>query len=77
MLKQYFQPGREVFREALNAPMPKLLTAGRVVGKPRLTTGAEGGGEEHRGTASGAASSMLAKEWQKEKARLLPLLRKT
>jgi integrase len=27
VLKHYFQPGREAFREALNAAMPKLLTA--------------------------------------------------
>ena len=29
VLKHYFQPGREEFRQALNAAMPKLLTNGR------------------------------------------------
>ena len=28
VLKHYFQPGREAFREALNATMPKLRTNG-------------------------------------------------
>ncbi len=28
VLKRYFQPGREAFRQALNAAMPKLLTEG-------------------------------------------------
>jgi len=28
VLKHYFQPGREAFRQALNAAMPKLLTSG-------------------------------------------------
>ena len=32
VLKHYFQPGREAFREALNAAMPKLLTNERKIG---------------------------------------------
>jgi hypothetical protein len=32
VLKHYFQPGREAFRQALNAAMPKLLTNGNHVG---------------------------------------------
>ena len=57
VLKHYFQPGREDFRKALNAAMPKLLTNGTNGLQDDGTTGLQGksteGGEDEpakRGT---------------------------
>lgn len=87
VLKHYFQPGREVFREALNAAMPKLLTNGNQRG--------EDGGQkaEARGQRSEVSNQragqsgrvvkeemreiieqVTAKASKKAKARLLELL---
>ena len=59
VLKHYFQPGREEFRRALNAAMPKLLTSGQKSPKEEIREIVEG---------------MTTKTFQKDKARLLAAL---
>ncbi len=70
VLKHYFQPGREAFREALNAAMPKLLTNG--------SQGIEDGGQRTEGKAVkdqiwDIAEAATAKTWKRDMARILEL----
>lgn len=60
VLKHYFQPGRETFRQALQTAMPKLLTNGQKTPKERL---------------SEILASMTAKTWKKDKARLEKIIK--
>lgn len=55
VLKHYFQPGREAFREALHSAMPKLLTNGEKTPKEKLRE---------------ILTKMSAKTWKKDKARI-------
>lgn len=61
VLKHYFQPGREAFRQALHAAMPKLLTNGQKSPKDEMQEIVKG---------------MTAKNWKNGKERLLALLAK-
>ena len=88
VLKHYFQPGREDFRKALESAMPNLLTNGRGEGKgqPSMTSnqgvGAVGQPRGSGRAGKGAQDKMRkivgrssAKTWEKDKARLLELLK--
>lgn len=71
VLKHYFQPGREEFRQALETAMPKLLTSGQErVGhrKRRLL--------RPKDKMREVMDRMTPKSWRKDKAHLLQLLRK-
>jgi hypothetical protein len=61
VLKHYFQPGREAFRQALHSAMPKLLTNGQQSPKDELREVVE---------------AMTAKTWKADKARILELVGK-
>ena len=61
VLKHYFQPGREAFRQALHSAMPKLLTNGQKSPK-----------DEMREIVGG----MTAKTWKADNARLMELMMK-
>lgn len=61
VLKHYFQPGREAFREALQSAMPKLLINEQKTPK-----------EE----ALEIAEQMTAKTWKEGRARILGLLKR-
>lgn len=65
VLKHYFQPGREDFRQALHDAMPKLLTNGS------LPEGHRTPKEEMREIIK----KITAKTLKEDKARLLELLR--
>jgi len=61
VLKHYFQPGREAFRQALHSAMPKLLTNGQKSPKEELREIIE---------------RVTPKTWKADKARLLELVGK-
>jgi hypothetical protein len=61
VLKHYFQPGREDFRQALQSAMPRLLTNGQKSPKDEMKEVLE---------------KLTAKNWKKSKARLLVLVAK-
>jgi len=61
VLKHYFQPGREAFRDVLNAAMPDLLTNGHKSPKDEILT---------------AAKSMTAETWEQTQTRILELIKK-
>jgi hypothetical protein len=60
VLKHYFQPGREAFRQALQTAMPKLLTNGQKSPKEEMREIVEG---------------MTAKTWKRDRKRLLELMK--
>ena len=60
VLKHYFQPGREDFRQALQIAMPKLLTNGQKSPKEEMVD---------------ILKKMTAKTWKKSKARLGKILK--
>jgi len=60
VLKHYFQPGREAFRQALQAAMPKLLTNGQKSPKDEMREIVE---------------AMTAKTWKHDQKQLLELLK--
>ena len=60
VLKHYFQPGREAFRQALQTAMPKLLTNGQKAPKDEMREIVE---------------VMTAKTWKRDQKRLLELLK--
>jgi len=60
VLKNYFQPGREAFRQALQTAMPKLLTNGQKSPKDEMREILE---------------AMTAKTWQRDQKRVLELLK--
>lgn len=59
VLKHYFQPGREAFRQALSAAMPALLTNGQKSPKDQIRA---------------TAKAMTAKSWKKAQATILELV---
>jgi integrase len=61
MLKHYFQPGREAFRQALSAAMPALLTNGQKSPKDELLE---------------LAQAMTAKTWKQAQTRIIELVKK-
>jgi len=75
VLKHYFQPGREAFRQALQSAMPKLLMNGGPEGQ-KLVIGSQS-------TAVGKREAEMReiiervtpKSWKRDKARLLELLK--
>ena len=78
VLKHYFQPGREAFRSALNAAMPKLLMAGSGGGASVTKGGLETVKpdlESRIVEARKILASMTAKSWKQDKARVLEMLK--
>src|SRR5260370_9561422 len=61
VLKHYFQPGREDFRQALQSPMPKLLT------RPSPGSGAGSGEKSTRDEMKTILDGLTAKIWKKSK----------
>ena len=59
VLKHYFQPGREAFRQALQSAMPKLLTNGQKSPKTEILE---------------ILTNMTAKTWKQGRARIETLL---
>ena len=60
VLKHYFQPGREAFRQALQTAMPKLLTNGQKSPKDEMLEIVE---------------AMTAKTWKRDQKRVLELMK--
>jgi hypothetical protein len=71
VLKHYFQPGREAFREALQKAMPALLTNGEK-GKAEIEK-AESGNERDQ-EMRGIVAKMTAKTWRRDRKVLLRML---
>ena len=74
VLKHYFQPGREDFRRALTAAMPKLMTDET---GPALARAAGGVGRDAEATLRRVreiAAGMTLKTWQADKARIVELV---
>jgi integrase len=69
VMKHYFRPGREDFRQALNAAMPELLTNWRA-GDGDSAAARQSHGEEIRALVEG----MTSKTWKRARATLLKLL---
>jgi hypothetical protein len=69
VLKHYFQPGREAFRQALQSAMPKLLTNG-VVADGRHGDNSRSPKDELREILE----KMTAETWEKDVARALAVL---
>src|ERR1017187_6394744 len=59
VLKHYFQPGQEAFRQALQSAMPKLLTNGQKSPKDEMKE---------------VLARMTKKTWKKDKARMEKLM---
>jgi len=80
VLKHYFQPGREDFRRALTAAMPKLMTeAGAVLqDQGPGTTGPGRGGESEAALkhVREVVEGMTAATWDADRGRLLELLQR-
>ena len=80
VLKHYFQPGREDFRRALTAAMPKLMTeAGAVLqDQGPGTTGPGRGGESEAALkhVREVVEGMTAATWEADRGRLLELLQR-
>ena len=80
VLKHYFQPGREAFRSALNAAMPKLLMSGCEQVAAPLAIGpakkAESGKPAKQDKAILAIlERSTAKTWKQDQARVLEMLK--
>ena len=71
VLKHYFQPGREEFRQALNAAMPKLLTNGHWRGKAE-----SGKRKAETEQIREIAEATTARTWKMDMARIVELLEK-
>ncbi len=61
VLKHYFKPGREQFREAMLKAMPKMLTEGHMTPKEEMRRILE---------------AMTAENWAPSKSKLLEVLRR-
>ena len=74
VLKHYFQPGREAFRSALNAAMPKLLMSGSEVEtvKPETLKPAV---EKPDKAILAILERSTAKTWKQDQARVLEMLK--
>ena len=74
VLKHYFQPGREAFRSALNAAMPKLLMSGSVeTVKPETL---KPGVEKQDKAILAILERSTAKTWKQDQARVLEMLKR-
>ncbi len=74
VLKHYFQPGREAFRSALNAAMPKLLMSGSVGEnlKPEIVSPTV---EKQDKAIRTILERSTAKTWKQDQARVLEMLK--
>lgn len=80
VLKHYFQPGREAFRSALNAAMPKLLMTGSEQAAVPLAIGPAKKAESGKRATQGKAILAIlerstAKTWKQDQARVLEMLK--
>jgi hypothetical protein len=69
VLKHYFQPGREAFRSALNAAMPKLLMSGSDAETVKP------GVEKQDKAILAILERSTAKTWKQDQARVLEMLK--
>jgi len=74
VLKHYFQPGREAFRSALNAAMPKLLMSGSEVEKVKPET-LKPVMEKQDKAILAILERSTAKTWKHDQARVLEMLK--
>jgi hypothetical protein len=74
VLKHYFQPGREAFRSALNAAMPKLLMSGSSVETVKPETLKPGVEKQDKAILTILERS-TAKTWKQDQARVLEMLK--
>ena len=87
VLKHYFQPGREAFREALQSAMPKLLTSSekqkaesrkqKAEGTPHPASGhllPSAEKDERDAEMREIIERVTPKSWKRDKARLLELV---
>jgi len=74
VLKHYFQPGREAFRSALNAAMPKLLMSGSSVETVKPET-LKPGVEKQDKAILAILERSTAKTWKQDQARVLEMLK--
>ena len=88
VLKHYFQPGREAFREALNKAMPALLTNGQKGEdggskmedgvtkklKPEMGVQKSEAGEKQDKKIRAILERSTAKTWKQDQARMLEML---
>ena len=74
VLKHYFQPGREAFRSALNAAMPKLLMSGSGVETVKPET-LKPGVEKQDKAILAILERSTAKTWKQDQARVLEMLK--
>ena len=72
VLKHYFQPGREAFRQALQSAMPKLLMSGAEEEEPETPKPEM---EKQDQAMRAILERSTAKSWKADKARLLELLK--
>ena len=78
VLKHYFQPGREAFRSALNAAMPKLLMSGSAGGPPSEKQNVETlkpAVEQPDKAILAILERSTAKTWKQDQARVLEMLK--
>jgi len=74
VLKHYFQPGREAFRSALNAAMPKLLMSGSGAETVKPQTLKPGVKKQDKAILAILERS-TAKTWKQDQARVLEMLK--
>ena len=74
VLKHYFQPGREAFRSALNAVMPKLLMNGSVPDGHTLKAESVNPEKQNKKIRDILVRS-TAKTWKRDQARVLEMLK--
>jgi len=74
VLKHYFQPGREAFRSALNAAMPKLLMSGSGAETVKPET-LKPGVEKQDKAILAILERSTAKTWKQDQARVLEMLK--
>jgi len=75
VLKHYFQPGREAFRQALQSAMPKLLMNGGPEGQKSEGEGQRAEGGKRDAVMREIIERVTPKTWKRDKARLLELLK--
>jgi integrase len=68
VLKHYFQPGREAFREALNKAMPALLMNGETT---------EEGGRRTEAGGRKAEAEMIRRAWETERSAMREIVRRS
>lgn len=75
VLKHYFQPGREAFRQALQSAMPKLLMNGGPEGQKLKGEGQRAEGGKRDAVMREIIERVTPKTWKRDKTRLLELLK--